>query len=110
MVRSKNLNLASLKDNYPLPSMEHVLQSVTGSGMMSMLDIFLSYNKVLLLEGDRYNTAFTTPWETYGYFWMPFGLLNVGVTFQCAMDFVFFYFLYKCIVVYHDNITVFSKE
>jgi hypothetical protein len=61
--------------------MEHVLQSITGSGMMSMLDIFLSYNKVLVLEGDRYKTAFTTPWGTYAYVWMPFGLMNVGATF-----------------------------
>jgi hypothetical protein len=39
-----NLNQLSLKDNYPLPNMEHLLQRVTGAGMMSMLDGFSGYN------------------------------------------------------------------
>jgi hypothetical protein len=58
----RNLNLASLKDNYPLPSMEHLLQAVTGSGMMSMLDEFFGYNQVSVSKEDKYKTAFTTPW------------------------------------------------
>jgi hypothetical protein len=106
----RNLNLASLKDNYPLPNMEHVLQSVTGSGMMSMLDGFSGYNQVLVFEDDRYKTAFTTPWGTYAYVRMPFGLMNTGATFQRAMDFAFFDYLYKFIVVYQDDITVFLKN
>lgn len=85
----RNLNQASLKDNYPLPNMEHLLQRVTGAGMMSMLDGFSRYNQVLLKRENQLKTAFTTPWGTFMYLRMPFGLMNVGATFQRAMDYAF---------------------
>jgi hypothetical protein len=78
----RNLNQASLKDNYPLPNMEYLLQRVTGAEMMSMLDGFSGYNQVLVKEDDQLKTAFTTPWGTYKYLRMPFGLTNAGATFQ----------------------------
>jgi hypothetical protein len=58
----RNLNQLSLKDNYPLPNMEHLLQRVTGAGMMSMLDGFSGYNQVLLKREDQLKTTFTTPY------------------------------------------------
>ena len=85
----RNLNQLSLKDNYPLPNMENLLQRVTGERMMSMLDGFSGYNQVLLKREDQLKTAFTTPWGTFMYLRMPFGLMNVGATFQRAMDFAF---------------------
>ena len=84
-----NLNQLSLKDNYPLPNMEHLLQRVTGAGMMSMLDGFSGYNQVLLKREDQLKTAFTTPWGTFMYLRMSFGLMNTGATFQREMDFSF---------------------
>jgi hypothetical protein len=57
----RNLNIACTKDNYPLPKMETLLQRVTGSGMISMLDSFLGYNQIRLKEEDRHKTTFTTP-------------------------------------------------
>lgn len=95
----RNLNLSSLKDNYPLPNMEHVLQPVTGSGMMSMLNRFSSYNQVSISKDDKYKTVFTTPWGTYAYVRMLFGLINTRATFQRAMDFAFCNYLYKSIVI-----------
>jgi hypothetical protein len=77
-----NLNQASLKDNYPLPNMEYLLQRVTGAEMMSMLDGFSGYNQVLVKKDDQLKTAFTTPWGTYKYLRIPFGLTNAGATFQ----------------------------
>jgi hypothetical protein len=78
----RNLNQASLKDNYPLPNMEYLLQRVTSAEMMSMLDGFSGYNKVLVSEDDQLKTAFTTPWGTYKYLRMPFKLTNAGANFQ----------------------------
>jgi hypothetical protein len=72
----RNLNQASLKDNYPLPNMEYLLQRVTRAEMMSMLDGFSGYNQVLVKEDDQLKIAFTTPWGTYKYLRMPFGLTN----------------------------------
>ena len=56
-----NLNQVSLKDNYPLPKMHHILQRVVGSQRMSMLDSFSGYNQVAVHPADQEKTAFTTP-------------------------------------------------
>jgi hypothetical protein len=63
----RDLNKESIKDNYPLPNMEMLLQQVTGSSLMSMLDGFSGYNQVLVAEEDRPKIDFITPWETYAY-------------------------------------------
>jgi len=60
----RNFNLACIKDNYLLPNMETLLQRVTGSQIMSMLDGFSGYNQVLVRKEDQYKTIFTTPWGT----------------------------------------------
>jgi hypothetical protein len=86
---SRDLNKESIKDNYPLPNMEMLLQQVIGSALMSMLDGFSGYNQVLVVEEDRPKTTFVTPWETYAYAHMPFGLKNVGENFQREMDHAF---------------------
>ena len=84
-----NLNKASLKENYPLPKMDHILQKVVGSKIISLLDGFLGYNQVLEHPYDQHNTTFTTPWGTFMYVKIPFGLTNAGATFQRAMDIAF---------------------
>jgi transposase InsO family protein len=106
----RNLNQLSLKDNYPLPNMEHLLQRVTGAGMMSMLDGFSGYNQVLLKREDQLKTTFTTPWGTFMYLRMSFGLMNAGATFQRAMDFSFRDLIQKIIEIYQDDLTVVSKD
>ena len=104
------MNTSRLKDNYPLPDMETLLQRVTGSGMMSMLDGFSGYNQVLVNKEDQHKTTFTTPWGTYKFLRIPFGLLNAGATFQRAMDFSFKELIGKIIEIYQDELTVFLKE
>ena len=106
----RNLNVAFEKDNYALSNMETLLQRITGSSMMSMLDGFSGYNQVLVKEEDIHKTAFTTPWGTFEYLRMPFGLLNAGATFQRAMDYAFKDIIGKIIEIYQDDLTVFSKE
>ena len=54
----RNLNRASLKDNYPIPATEQILQSVSGSAMLSLLDGFSRYNQVLVSKEDRLKTTF----------------------------------------------------
>ena len=78
----RNLNRASLKDNYPLPKMDHILQKVVGASRLSMMDGFSGYNQVAILPEDQKKTAFTTPWGTFMYARMPFGLINAGATFR----------------------------
>jgi hypothetical protein len=106
----RNLNRSSKKDNYPLPKMEHILQRVTGASRMSMIDGFSGYNQISVLPEDREKTTFTTPWGTFMYAKMPFGLMNAGETFQRAMDIAFIGEKDKFVVIYLDDVTVFSSS
>ena len=75
-----------------------------------MLDRFSGYNQVVIQEEDRHKTTFTTPWGTFEYLRMPFGLLNVVASFRRAMDYAFKELIGKIIEIYQDDLTVFSKE
>ena len=77
----RNLNKVSLKDNYPLPKMDHILQKVVGSDRTSSMDGFSGYNQIKVLREDQEKTSFTTTWGTFMYANMPFGLMNAGATF-----------------------------
>ena len=90
--------------------MDHILQKVVGSTRMSMMDGFSGYNQVAVLPEDQKKTTFTTPWGTFMYARMPFGLINAGATFQRAMDIAFVGEKDKFLVVYLDDITIFSKN
>jgi len=81
-VDSRNLNKCSRKDNYLLPKMEHILQKVLGSKVMSFIDGFFGYNQITIHPDEREKTSFTTSWGTFMYEKMPFGFMNVGATFQ----------------------------
>jgi hypothetical protein len=63
----KDLNKSIVKENYPLLNMEFLLQKVTIFACISMLNGFSVYNQVLVVEEDKENTTFITPWETYAY-------------------------------------------
>lgn len=105
----RNLNKVSLKDNYPLQKMDHILQKVVGSSRISSLDSFSGYNQVLVHPDDQDRKNFTTPWGTFMYVKMPFGLMNVGATFQREMDIAFADEIDMFSVIYLDDITVYSK-
>ena len=90
--------------------MDHILQKDVGSQRLSMLDRFSGYNQVLVHPEDQEKTTFTTPWGTFIYAKMPFGLMNEGATFQRAMDISFSEENGKFVVIYLDDITVSSKS
>ncbi|KAH9308791.1 hypothetical protein KI387_036702, partial [Taxus chinensis] len=83
---------------------------VSGSERFSLLDGYFGYNQVMVKEDDQFKTAFTTKWGTYAYKKMPFGLSNAGATFQRAMDMEFKGLINKIVLIYLDDITVFSKN
>jgi hypothetical protein len=90
--------------------MEHILQKVRGAAKMSMVDGFSRYNQVSILPEDREKTTFTTPWGTFMYAKMPFGLMNIGATFQRAMDIAFIGEKDKFVFICLDDITVSSQS
>ncbi len=89
--------------------MEHLLQKVSRARVMSFLDGFSCYNQIDVHPGDQENTAFTTPWGNFMYSKMPFGLMNAGATFQRAIDIAFVGEKDKYVLIYLDDITIFSR-
>lgn len=96
----RNLGKVSLKDNYTLPKMDHILQSVVDFSTISLLDGFSRYNQVLVHPDDQDKITFTTPWGTFMYVKMRFGLMNAGATFQRAMYIAFLEEIGYLIVIY----------
>ena len=87
--------------------MEHLLQRVSGASVMSFLDGFSGYNQFAMLPDDQEKTAFTTPWGTFMYAKMPFGIMNVGATFQRSMNLVFVGLKDKFVLIYLDDLTIY---
>jgi hypothetical protein len=75
-----------------------------------MMDGFSGYNQIVVHKDDRDKTTFITPWGTFMYDKMPFGLMNVGATFQREMDIAFADEKDEFIVIYLDDMTFFSKS
>jgi len=104
------LNRASEKDNYLVPPMEQLIQTISRSDMFSLLDGFSGYNQVLVSEEDRLKKIFQSKWGTFIYKRMPFRLINVGGPFQRDMDVEFRGLINKCVVVNPDDVIVYSKN
>lgn len=85
-----------------------MLQKVTSCELLSMMDGFSCFNQVVFKQSEQYKTNFTTPWGTYVYVRMPFGLKNVGATFQRAMDVAFSDFIDTFLAVYQDDLTTYN--
>jgi len=77
---------------------------------MCFLDGFSCYNQILVHSDDQLNTTSRTKWGTYAYQKMPFGLFNDGATFQRAMDIAFKGSVNKIVVIYLNDLTVYSKK
>jgi hypothetical protein len=90
--------------------MDHILQWVVCSKRLSMIDGFSGYNQITVNEADREKITFTTPWGTFMYEKMPFDLMNAGATFQRTMYIAFADERNGFVVIYLDDITVFSKS
>ena len=77
--------------------------------MLSFMDGFSGYNQIKLVEENQEKTSFITPWGTYYYVVMPFGLKNAGATYQRAIMAIFHDMMYNYMEVYVDDILVKSK-
>jgi hypothetical protein len=90
--------------------MEHILQKVSGSSVMSFIDGFYRYNQIVVHPDDREKTVFTTPWGTFMYEKIPFRLMNAGASFQREMDIAFIGEKEKFVLIYLDDITFFASS
>ena len=76
------LNNACPKDSFPLPRTDQLVDSLAGHELLTFMDIFSGYKKILMKEEDQEKTTFITSQGLYCYKVMPFGLKNVGATCQ----------------------------
>lgn len=106
----QDLNITSLKDHHPLLPMEKIWHIVVVSEIFSMLNGFFRYNQVLIKPKDQHKTTFTTKWGIFAYQKMLFRLYNEKATFKRAMDIAFPELINKIIIIYLDDLMVFSKN
>ena len=106
----RDLNKACPKDDFPLPNIDTLVDATAGHEMFSFMDGFSGYNQIKMAPEDAKMTAFRTPFGTFHYVVMPFGLKNAGATYQCAMTLIFHDMMHECIEDYVDDIVVKSKE
>ena len=81
----RDLNKASPKDDFPFPHIYMLVDSIAGHPILSFMDGFSGYNKILMALEDMEKTSFIIEWGTYCYRVMPFGLKNAGATYQRAL-------------------------
>lgn len=84
-----DLNQAYPKENFPTLFIDKFIDECVIHEVLSFMDGFLGYNQIWIHQQDQYNIAFTTPWDTFAYCIMPFGLKNARATFEHAMSYVF---------------------
>ncbi|KAK3575091.1 hypothetical protein QTP86_020705 [Hemibagrus guttatus] len=104
------LNQITIKFRYPLPLVPTALERRRGATVFTKLDLRSAYNLIRIREGDEWKTAFVTPTGHYEYLVMPYGLVNAPSVFQDFMHTVLREFLHKSVIVYIDDILIYSRN
>ena len=105
----RSLNSKTKKDAYPLPRVADYLDALGGATLFSSLDLTSGYYQVAMSPEDVEKTAFTTPFGLYEFLRLPMGLSNSASTFQRLMQGTMHDMLFQTLLVYLDDILVFSK-
>ena len=105
----RRLNDITRKDSFPLPRIDETLDAIGGAKFFTSLDLASGYHQVAMDPDCQHKTAFTCPWGLYEFTRMPFGLCNSPATFQRLMTSTMSDFIFKILLVYLDDILVFSN-
>ena len=109
-VNYRALNQVTKKDRQPLPHIDELLDDVAGHAFYTFCDGYSGYHQVKIHKDDILKTTFTTPWGTFAYLRMPFGLCNAGGTFQRVQMKIFGPYIGRFIRVYLDDFAVFGDR
>ena len=105
----RGLNRLTIKNQTALPRIDDLLDIFHGARVFSTIDLFSGYWQVPMDPEDVQKTAFTTKFGNYEFLVMPFGLKNAPATFQTLMNTLFHDFINRFMVVYLDDINIYSK-
>ncbi|KAL0188510.1 hypothetical protein M9458_015609, partial [Cirrhinus mrigala] len=106
----RGLNEVTIKYRYPLPLVPSALEQLRSAKLFTKLDLRSAYNLIRIRAGDEWKTAFSTTSGHYEYRVMPFGLSNSPSCFQAFVNEVFRDMLNRCVIVYIDDILIYSNS
>jgi hypothetical protein len=104
------LNAVTMKNKYPLPHIDIVFDQLVGAKVFSTVDLHSSYHQIKIRLEDVSKTVFSTRYGLYEYLVMSFGLTNAPTHFMYLMNSVFMLELDKFVVVFIDDILIYSKS
>jgi hypothetical protein len=104
------LNTVTIKNKYPLPYIDILFDQLVGAKVFSKIDLRSGYHQIKICPGDVPKTAFSTRYGLYEYLVMSFGLINAPAYFMYLMNSVFMSELDKFVVVFIDDILIYSKN
>ncbi|KAI7967784.1 hypothetical protein MJO29_001061 [Puccinia striiformis f. sp. tritici] len=106
----RRLNAVTKKNSYPIPPMSHLLTTFKDTQVYSKIDLRGAYHLIRIADGHEYLTAFNTRHGASEYLVMPFGLTNAPATFQALMNEILGDLVNDCVVVYLDDILIYSRS